>query len=154
MGLQNPFRYTNNEDTMLKTFIDTLDNFCVQCHTNEKCGGCKKCPAGTLIYACKKYIEDMELYDSEEDVPEEDILEFRTLEDIKRVIKNIEPEPMFNDSYLSQDEPSEDILEKLRWNLKKLEHYKAKNVLRYTLKRDDKDIKKAVKIAQIQELDD
>lgn len=57
MGLRAPFGYVGYEYTMAELFYTVLDKLCAHCHTNDDYqDGCKSCPAGVLIFACRDYV--------------------------------------------------------------------------------------------------
>jgi len=129
MGLRAPFGYVDYEYTMAVLFHTILDRLCAHCNTNDDYQeGCKSCPAGVLIFACRDYIltagesdKHHELYISEEwlskrrklgypeQTEEEKKSELRfisdyqpecdLLRDMKRVIKGITPHPFFYVKY-------------------------------------------------------
>lgn len=129
MGLRAPFDYVGYEYKMAELFYTILDKLCCHCHTNgDYQEGCKSCPAGVLIFACRDYIltgteEDKhhELYISEEwlsrrrksGYPEQTeqkkqkelhfINDYKpecdVLREMKRCIKGITPHPFFYIQY-------------------------------------------------------
>lgn len=57
MGLGSPFDYVGYEFQMVGIMVKLLDDLCGGCHTNDDYdNGCKDCPAGQLIYACRDYL--------------------------------------------------------------------------------------------------
>ena len=57
MGLRPPFGYVGYEHKMAMAFVNVLDNFCSYCHTNKDYeNGCRGCPAGRFVFACREYI--------------------------------------------------------------------------------------------------
>ena len=130
MGLRAPFEYVGYEYKMAVLFHTVLDNLCAHCNTNRDYQeGCKSCPAGILIFACRDYIlnaqeEDkhFELYTTEEWIAghrargysEERIeaekqrdleavadykAESNILREIKQCIRGITPHPFFYIQY-------------------------------------------------------
>jgi hypothetical protein len=74
MSLRAPFGYVGYEYKMAMLLATILDKLCSHCHTNDDYqDGCKSCPAGVLIFACREYVIDAQeedrhhgLYASEE----------------------------------------------------------------------------------------
>jgi len=116
MGLHYPFRYTGHELDFLNTFIFLLDNLCNQCHTNDDVNGnCRKCPVGQLIFASKEY-----LLSSQGSMINE---EARILRAIKSQLQIINPEPLFNVSFIFAKKRNKDILLPLRELQKDLDFF-------------------------------
>jgi hypothetical protein len=150
MGLRSPFDYSGYEVTMAEVLINLLEKFCSGCHTNEDYRRhCKGCPAGQLIYRCRKYLLEIdevdnryamyasdewqakrkEAYDHEDS--QEQRQEWLSLSkacqpecDIIRAIKEelimIEPHPLFYANWIGQDARKPDPLLKLRELVKDL----------------------------------
>ena len=122
MGMHYPLGYSGYETQFLKTFIELLDRFCHNCHTNKDVNGnCEKCPMGYLIYASKKYMLNIhkKLYDKKEN---------KILQSMKKEIKNIEPHPCFDTYFIFDKKKPKDSLLKLRKLLKELEENKNKKL--------------------------
>ena len=95
MGLRSPFGYVGYEYQMAKMFAAGLDNFCAHCHTNcDYDSGCKECPVGVLLFACREYIREA-IGGSEPEVVRE----------MKACIKGIMPHPFFYVRYSPQRKP-------------------------------------------------
>jgi len=98
MGLANPFGYVGYEVAFTELFVYLIEHFCGGCHSNEKCGGCKECPIGQLVYASKDYVENAYETSHSKD-------RAKALWKVKKEIKPIEPEPL--------------MLARLRWDKRK-----------------------------------
>lgn len=122
MGIHYPIGYSGYEIQFLKTFIELIDRFCHNCHTNKDVNGnCKKCPIGYLIYTSKRYM--LEVHESLCDKKETKILQL-----IKKEIKKIEPHPCFDTYFIFDKKKPKDSLLKLRKLLNELEKNKNKKL--------------------------
>lgn len=138
-----------------------MDNYCNVCHTyDDYDGGCKDCPVGNLLYSCKEYLSDLYLNGQgvkgieEKDLSKLSRNENKTYRKIMKEIKKIEPSPMFNTDLSGDEDLKKDKLEKLRKCLKELEHYRDVRSWSIRFNKIDKDERKAIKLAQIQEIED
>lgn len=127
MGLVDPFCVINNEISLLKHSIYLLENFCSYCQTDNRQGGCDRCPVGKLFDKCKEYIMDWQYYgnpisknDRYKQIHQKYV---NTMKKLQKDFKKINPRPMFNTSWIVEDDPNKDILERPKWYLKQLEHY-------------------------------
>jgi len=124
MGLKSPFSYAMYEQLMIKTFINLLDDYCGSCHSNcDWNDDCNKCPVGNLINECRDYIIGYYPSQSNDEMNKK---YHNLMKDTAREVKKIKQCPLFNVTWVLQDEPSKDRLDKIKMNLKKLEHYKSK----------------------------
>ena len=123
MGIHTWDGYFEYEGKALKSYIETVERFCSECHTNEDYNGCGNCPTGIFIGQLKKYLieisEIMENY------------KFRKPKDEKteimiKVRKLIQKMPKLHPLYLPVDEDYEfnsvfNKLKKLCFELELLE---------------------------------
>lgn len=124
MGLHSPFGYVHYEETMLKTLIQLVDDYCTSCHTDQDYNeGCKGCPVGSLIYNCREYLLDV--YITPYDKCEYQKKYNETLLNIRKSLKRFKPHPGFNSTWILQDAPTKDKLAKLRWYLRELDYYSS-----------------------------
>ena len=151
MGLRTPFGYAGYERAMAETAIELLDRFCSGCHTNEDFeGGCKECPIGNMIYACKRYVEEMHIRDPEDvrswtDDPErqENLVRKFTIEQdaklrLKAGMMAINPHPLYDAHWIWEEEPSEDPHHSLKMTIGFLEHLSDQSVHPLIIERNER----------------
>ena len=94
MGIHTWNGYFEYENRALKSYIETIERFCSECHTNEDYGRCEDCPTGKFIGQLRKYLLE---------IPESDILkdQARILQKIKQLLKKM---PDLHPLYLPVDE--------------------------------------------------
>jgi len=82
MGIHTWNGYFEYESKSLKSYIETIERFCSECHTNEDYGSCEECPTGIFIGQLKKYLLE---------IPESDVLKEQAniLQKIKRLLKKM-----------------------------------------------------------------
>lgn len=121
MSLHSPFKYCSNEMDMIRTIIDMLDRFCTPCHSDEDySGGCRGCPVGNLIYACKGYVATAFIPKTDNQYAAK---YYEELKKLSMKIRYLRPCPNFNASWVFDEEPAKDRIEGLRRTLKNLEFY-------------------------------
>jgi hypothetical protein len=104
MGIHTWDRYSEYENKALKSYIETIERFCSECHTNEDYNGCENCPTGIFIGQLKKYlIETSEIMEN---------YKFRDSKDEKtdfmiKIRKLIQKMPKLHPLYLSVSEEYE-----------------------------------------------
>ncbi len=96
MGIHTWDGYFEHESRALKSYLETIERFCSECHTNEDYGSCEKCPTGIFINQLKKYLLEI----PEQNIPEEK----KIMKEIKKhLIKMSKLHPL----YLSFDMESD-----------------------------------------------
>ncbi len=96
MGIHTWDGYFDYESKALKSYIETIERFCSECHTDEDYGSCEKCPTGIFVNQLKKYLLEI----SEQNNPEEK----RIMKEIKRYLAKM---PKLHPLYLSFDMESD-----------------------------------------------
>ena len=56
MGIHTWDGYWEYESKALKSYLETIERFCSECHTNEDYNGCEDCPTGKFVNQLKKYL--------------------------------------------------------------------------------------------------
>lgn len=59
MGIHTWDGYFGYENKALKSYLETIERFCSECHTNEDYNGCENCPTGIFIGQLKKYLVEI-----------------------------------------------------------------------------------------------
>ena len=153
MGIHTWDGYFEYENKALKSYIETIERFCSECHTDEDYGGCDRCPTGIFVGQLKKYLielrEIMENYKFRDPKDEKTEFMIRVRKLLKKMPKlhplylprddETNPDSVFNKlKKLSFefdlwekcfDERTNDFFNKVRWRdeLKKLKKKKQKN---------------------------
>ena len=101
MGIHTWDGYFEYENKALKSYIETIERFCSECHTNEDYGSCEKCPTGIFVGQLRKYIIELS------EIMEKD--KFRKGKDEKTEImigirKLLKKMPKLHPLYLPRDE--------------------------------------------------
>lgn len=101
MGIHTWDRYVEYENKALKSYIETIERFCSECHTNEDYGGCEGCPTGIFIGQLGKYLIELS------EIMEKD--KFRKAKDEKteimiKIRKLLKKMPKLHPLYLPVDE--------------------------------------------------
>jgi len=56
MGIHTWDGYFGYENKALKSYIETIERYCSECHTNDDYDGCEHCPTGIFIGQLRKYL--------------------------------------------------------------------------------------------------
>ncbi len=56
MGIHTWDGYVEYENAALKSYLETIERFCTNCHTNEDYGSCEKCPTGIFVRNLRRYL--------------------------------------------------------------------------------------------------
>ncbi len=59
MGIHTWDKYFEYENKALKSYIETVERFCSECHTNEDYGKCENCPTGIFAGQLTKYLIEL-----------------------------------------------------------------------------------------------
>ena len=94
MGIHTWDSYSGYENKALKSYLETIERFCSECHTNEDYGSCEKCPTGIFVNNLKRYL--LEIHESS--ILKDQARLFRKM---KRLVKNM---PKLHPLYLPRDE--------------------------------------------------
>lgn len=104
VGIHTWDGYSEYESKALRSYIETIERFCSECHTNEDYNGCENCPTGIFIGQLRKYLieasEIMENYKFRD--PKDEKTEFMIK--IRKLIQKI---PKLHPLYLPVDEEYE-----------------------------------------------
>jgi hypothetical protein len=120
MGIHYPFKYVGYEGAFLHTFIDLIDNFCTNCHTNDDVDNdCGKCPIGNLIFAAENYLMNAPDWYKQCKAFKE---ELKVLKRIKQELFNFDLKPGVNSQIFLAKHREKDKLLKLREYLKDYKH--------------------------------
>lgn len=113
MGIHTWDRYFEYENKALKSYIETIERFCSECHTNEDYGSCENCPTGIFIGRLRKYL--IELSEIMEKYKFRDLKDEKTkfMIEIRKLLKKM---PKLHPFYLSRDDEtnSESVFNKLK----------------------------------------
>ena len=104
MGIHTWDKYFEYENKSLKSYIETVERYCSECHTNEDYGSCEKCPTGIFVGQLRKYLIELS------DIMEKN--KFREDKDEKteimiRIGKLLKKMPKLHPLYLPVDEDYE-----------------------------------------------
>ena len=82
MGVHTWNGYFGYESKALKSYLETIERFCSECHTNKDYNGCENCPTGRFTNQLKKYLLE---------IPESDILkdQSKILLEVKKLLKKM-----------------------------------------------------------------
>ena len=94
MGIHTWDSYSGYENKALKSYLETIERFCSECHTNEDYGSCEKCPTGIFVNNLKRYL--LEIHESS--ILKDQARLFRKM---KRLVKKM---PKLHPLYLPRDE--------------------------------------------------
>jgi len=101
MGLHTWDGYVEYENKALKSYLETIERFCSECHTNEDYNGCENCPTGMFIGQLRNYLIELS------EITKKD--KFGNFEDKKtgfmiEIRKLLEKMPKLHPLYLSRDD--------------------------------------------------
>ena len=63
MGIHTWDSYVDYESKALKSYLEIIERFCSECHTNEDYDGCENCPTGKFVNQLKEYL--LEIHESD-----------------------------------------------------------------------------------------
>ena len=87
MGIRTWNGYSGYENKASESYIETLERFCSECHTNEGYKGCENCSTGIFL----KQLRDYLLSASESDILKDQAKLLRKLKKIIKSLSNLSP---------------------------------------------------------------